>query len=54
MTGRVLLPLVGDGRVAENAKKPRQPKGQRGESKTRDQSYRTAFLSQGGTPLLKR
>lgn len=54
MTGRVRLPLVGEGRGVENAKKPRQPKGQRGEHKTRNQSYRTALLSQGGTPLLKR
>jgi hypothetical protein len=54
MTGRVLLPLVGEGRVAGNAKKPHQPKGQRGESKTRKQNYRIAFLSHGGTPLLRR
>jgi hypothetical protein len=54
MTGRILLPLVGEGGVAENAKKPRQPKGQRGESKTRNQNYRIAFLSHGGTPVLKR
>jgi hypothetical protein len=38
----------------ETQKSPASPRASGAKTKTRNQNYRTAFLSQGGTPLLKR
>ena len=38
----------------ETKKSPASPRASGAKAKRENQSYRTAFLSQGGTPLLKR